>query len=64
MLFSHLVFGRCVLNELVRRMSHFKTRSTYKATTYKQTALMPKSMGHHHRAARVSGALIDRIYDQ
>lgn len=63
MLFSHLVFGRCVLNELVRRMSHFKTRAVTKATTYKNVASWPKSTGYHHRA-RVSGTLIERIYDE
>lgn len=34
MIFSHLVFKRCVLTELAARMSHFRSRHKIKAAAY------------------------------
>lgn len=38
MVFSHIVFDRCVLNELVSRLRRFRKRSEGKANLYKNRA--------------------------
>ena len=62
MLMSHLVFNRCVLNELVRRLSHFKTASKQKAFVYKRVSPRNKSVWERP-SVKLGGALVEKVYD-
>jgi hypothetical protein len=60
MIFSHIVFKRCVLNELVRRMSKFKVRAVRRLSDYKR----PIRRLPRVKETAPTGALTTRIYDE
>jgi hypothetical protein len=59
MLFSHLWFGRCVLNVIVSKMRKFKKESTDKADLYMRYG----SHGHSRLGRRTTKAVSDEIFD-